>query len=192
MIITGPWNIGEFRRRLPADLQDKWATAPLPGPTGDASGVSTAGGASLVIFRGSKHQEEAWRLVEFLSRPEQQLAFWRLTGDLPARMESWKDTALVGDRHTAAFWEQLQRVEPLPAVPEIELIVTKVFETGEKVVQGGTPVARALEDLDAQVDGILEKRRWMLDRAETRAASAGSANGGADGGSNRARPPGGG
>ena len=184
MIITGPWNIGEFRRRLPAELQDKWATAPLPGPTGGASGVSTAGGASLVIFRGSKHQREAWKLVEFLSRPEQQLAFWRLTGDLPARMESWKDPALVGDRHTAAFWAQLQRVEPLPAVPEIELIVTKVFETGEKVVQGGTPVARALEDLDAQVDGILEKRRWMLDRAATRAEAGGAAE--------RGRAPGGG
>jgi len=174
MVITGPWNIGEFRRRLPANLQDKWATAAMPGPSGGASGVSTAGGASLVIFQGSKHQEEAWKLLEFLSRPEQQLAFWRLTGDLPARMESWKDPALVGDRHTAAFWEQLQRVEPLPAVPEIELIVTKVFETGEKVVQGGTSVPRALEDLDREVDRILEKRRWMLDRAAVRAEAGGA------------------
>ena len=30
MVITGPWNIGEFRRRLPADVP--WTTAPLPGP----------------------------------------------------------------------------------------------------------------------------------------------------------------
>jgi multiple sugar transport system substrate-binding protein len=178
MIITGPWNIGEFRRRLPADMQGKWATAPLPGPTGAASGISTAGGASLVIFRGSRHKAEAWKLVEYLSRPEQQLAFWRLTGDLPARLEAWKDTALIGDRHTRAFWEQLQRVEPLPAVPEIELIVTKIFETGEKVVRGGTPVPRALEDLDREVDGILEKRRWMLDREKSR-AGAGSSSGGA-------------
>jgi multiple sugar transport system substrate-binding protein len=170
MIITGPWNIGEFKRRLPAEMQDKWMTAPLPGPTGAASGISTAGGASLVIFRGSHHPKEAWKFVEYLSRPDQQLAFWRLTGDLPARLEAWKDTALIGDRHTRAFWEQLQRVEPLPAVPEIELIVTKVFETGEKVVRGGTPVRRALEELDRQVDDILEKRRWMLDRAKARAA----------------------
>ena len=170
MIITGPWNIGEFKRRLPADMQDKWSTAPLPGPTGVASGISTAGGASLVVFRGSGHKTEAWKLLEYLARPEQQLAFWRLTGDLPARLEAWQDTALIGDRYTRAFWEQLQRVEPLPAVPEIELIVTKVFETGEKVVNGGTPVAKALEDLDEQVDDILEKRRWMLDRAKARSA----------------------
>ena len=31
MYITGPWNIGEFERRLPPDMQDTWTTAPLPG-----------------------------------------------------------------------------------------------------------------------------------------------------------------
>ena len=176
MLITGPWNIGEFRRRLPAAMQDKWATAPIPGPDGPASGVSLAGGASLVIFRRSEHAAEAWRFIEFLSRPEQQREFWRLSGDLPARVEAWRDSALIGDAHARTFWEQLQRVEPLPAVPEIELIVTRVFETGEKVVRGGTPVPRALADLDADVDRILEKRRWILDRelAEAGRAAAGS------------------
>ncbi|HEU4829793.1 MAG TPA: sugar ABC transporter substrate-binding protein [Gemmatimonadales bacterium] len=165
MIITGPWYIGEFRRRLPAALQDKWATAPMPGPTGAESGVSMAGGSSLVVFRGGDHPEAAWKLVEYLSRPAQQREFWRLTGDLPARLETWEEPALKGDPITYAFWEQLQRVEPLPAVPEIELIVTKVFEAGERAVQGGAPVDRVLADLDASVDRILEKRRWMLDQA---------------------------
>ena len=165
MIITGPWYIGEFRRRLPEELQASWATAPMPGPTGAESGVSMAGGSSLVVFRGTEHPDAAWRLVEYLSRPEQQREFWRLTGDLPARLETWDDPALKGDPITYAFWEQLQRVEPLPAVPEIELIVTKVFEAGERAVQGGVPVERVLADLDATVDRILEKRRWMLDRA---------------------------
>ena len=32
--VSGPWNIGEFKRRLPADRQDSWMTAPLPGPDG--------------------------------------------------------------------------------------------------------------------------------------------------------------
>lgn len=168
MIITGPWNVGEFRRRLPAGIQGVWATAPLPGPDGPSSAVSMAGGASLVIFRRSRHAAEAWKFIEFLSGPVQQHTFWRLSGDLPARVEAWKDSALIGDRHTRVFWEQLQRVQPLPAVPEIELIVTKVFETGEKVVQGGVPADRALADLDREVDRILEKRRWILDRRAAR------------------------
>src|SRR6266705_3044740 len=56
MWITGPWNIGEFRRRTPPDFQDKWGTAPLPGPEGAASGVSLAGGSSLVVFHASRQR----------------------------------------------------------------------------------------------------------------------------------------
>ena len=77
MYISGPWDVGEFRRRhLPGAAVARGRTAPLPGPDGPAHGVSTAGGSSLVLFRASRHPDEAWRLVEFLSRPEQQLRFW--------------------------------------------------------------------------------------------------------------------
>lgn len=31
--VSGPWNIGEFGRRLPAAVQPYWNTAPLPGFT---------------------------------------------------------------------------------------------------------------------------------------------------------------
>ncbi len=64
MWITGPWNIGELRKRLPAELQDKWGTAPLPGPTPPGPGASTAGGSSLVMFSNSRHKAEAWKLIE--------------------------------------------------------------------------------------------------------------------------------
>src|SRR5262249_42747475 len=114
MYITGPWNLGEFRRRLPAALQSSWSTAPLPGPSGAASGVSIAGGSSLVLFRGSKHPAEAWRLIEYLSRPEQQVKFYRLTGDLPAARAAWSDTSLTNDPTIHAFREQLERVVPQP------------------------------------------------------------------------------
>ena len=52
--ISGPWNIGEFKRRLPADRAGDWTTAPLPGP--DGPGASIAGGSSLVLFRASRAQ----------------------------------------------------------------------------------------------------------------------------------------
>ena len=164
MWITGPWNIGEFRRRTPPDFQDKWATAPMPGPDGGASGVSLAGGSSLVIYRSSRHPTEAWELIEFLSRPEQQLKFYHLTGDLPARVEAWRDSSLAGDPAAQAFEAQLHRVVPTPQVPEWELIATRIFDYGEQAIRGGVPADTALARLDAEVDHILERRRWLLDR----------------------------
>jgi multiple sugar transport system substrate-binding protein len=164
MWITGPWNIGEFRRRLPRDMQDRWGTAPLPGPDGPASGVSMAGGASIVLFRRSRHQAEAWQLAQYLARPEQQLRFYKLTGDLPARIEAWRDPTLADDPAAHAFWIQLQRVVPLPQVPEWELIATRVFDYGEQAIRGRMPADTALARLDREVDKILERRRWLLSR----------------------------
>jgi multiple sugar transport system substrate-binding protein len=168
MWITGPWNLGEFRKRLPADLQDDWGTAPLPAPDGDSAGVSIAGGSSLAMFRASRSKEAAWRLVEFLSSTEQQDRFYRLTGDLPARTDAWEATGLADDPKARAFWLQLHRVRPIPKVPEVELIATRVFESAEQVIRGRRPAGAALEELDRDVDRILEKRRWMLDREAAR------------------------
>jgi multiple sugar transport system substrate-binding protein len=162
--ITGPWNIGEFGRRLPADLQDDWATAPLPGPTGAGSGLSTAGGSSLVLFRESEHPAEAWKFIEFLSRPEIQVRFYQLTGDLPPRLEAWEDTVLSRNDKALAFRQQLERVQPVPLVPEIELIMAKLIEYAEQSIRGGVPPAEAMRRLDAEVNNILEKRRWILEQ----------------------------
>ena len=38
--ITGPWNLGEFARRLPDSLQSAWATAPIPGPDGPGTSLA--------------------------------------------------------------------------------------------------------------------------------------------------------
>ncbi len=162
--ITGPWNLGEFASRLPDSLQDSWATAPMPGPDGPATGASLAGGASLVVFRGSRHKAEAWRLVEFLSRPEQQLRFYHLTGDLPARREAWLDTALTRDPRIRAFGEQLTRTVSMPKVPEWELIANRLRDSAERVVRGGEPADSVLAELDRDVSRLLGKRRWLLAR----------------------------
>jgi multiple sugar transport system substrate-binding protein len=164
MWITGPWNLGEFRRRLPESEQDEWTTAPLPGPTGAASGLSMAGGSSFVIFARSPHRAQAWELIEFLSRPDQQARFYHLCGSLPARREAWNDPEIAGDPKLAAFETQLQRVAPWPMVPEWEQIATRLQELSEKAVRGNTPSDSVLAELDRDVNRMLEKRRWLLSR----------------------------
>jgi multiple sugar transport system substrate-binding protein len=164
--MSGPWDIGEFKRRLPAELADAWITAELPGP--DGPGMSTAGGASLGVFRRSRHKPEAWALISYLSRPEVQLEFYRLTGDLPARRSAWalplNGATLAEDRHAAAFHRQLQRVRAAPAVPEWERIEKEMQLAATRAVHGVTDLDATVRGLDKLVDGILEKRRWMLDR----------------------------
>jgi|WetSurMetagenome_2_1015567.scaffolds.fasta_scaffold24460_2 multiple sugar transport system substrate-binding protein len=161
MYISGPWNVGEFRRRLPDSLRGAWMTAPLPGPDGGV-GVSLAGGSSLVMFKTSQRKAAVWKLMEYLSEPKQQLALYRSTGDLPARVEAWRDTALTSNAYMIAFFEQLQHVRPTPKIPEWEQIAQKVREDTELISMDQMSVRQGVERLDRDVDVILEKRRWMV------------------------------
>jgi multiple sugar transport system substrate-binding protein len=164
--ISGPWNLGEFRQRLPARVQALWDTAPMPGP--DGPGVSLAGGSSLAVCRSSRQPEAAWALVAYLTDPEQQVAFYRLTGDLPAHRSAWSHPDLAQAPHTEAFRRQLDQVRPTPKIPEWERIADKLGHIAEKAVRGELTQDEALAALNVEVDRILAKRRWLLDQAASR------------------------
>ncbi len=163
--MSGPWNIEEFKRRLPPEHRRDWMTAPLPGP--DGPGASIAGGASLVVFRSSRHADAAWRLIEYLSQPAVQIRFHALSGDLPPRRTPWLDEQLAGDVYAKAFLDQLERARPAPKIPEWERIANEMQLAAEQVVVGGVDIEQATAALDRRVDAILEKRRWMLARRKS-------------------------
>lgn len=167
---SGPWNIGEFRQRLPATQQGDWSTAPLPGP--DGAGVGAAGGSSLVIFRRSANKEAAWALIEYLSRPQVQQRFYDLLGDMPARRSAWEGERLRSDPQVRAFREQLEHVKPTPAVPEWERIVNEMQLVAAEAVAGRLTVDQAAAEIDRRADRILEKRRWVLDHDHRAQAGA--------------------
>ena len=72
-----------------------------------------------------------------------------------------------------SFYEQLQRAVPLPKVPEWELIATDIAAAAEAAARGRASNDAALASLDREINQVLEKRRWMLDRRL--ATSTGSA-----------------
>ena len=166
--VSGPWNLAELARRLPAPLADAWSTAPMPSAGGASPGVSLAGGASLVLLRGTPRAAAAWRLVEFLSEPRQQIAFYRLSGDLPSRPSAWRDASLASDPRARAFRVQLERVRATPKIPEWERIADALSRSCEAAIRGEVEPEAALAQLDSDVDALLAKRRWLLARAGAR------------------------
>jgi multiple sugar transport system substrate-binding protein len=167
--ISGPWNIAKFKERLPPAQQDDWMTMPLPGPNGP--GASLANGTSFVVFRDSPRKAAAWKLIRYLSSPEIQAQFHALTGDLPSRRSPWTTPGLARDPYAKAFREQLERAVPTPKVPEWERIATEMRLVGELVANGRMDVDQAAAELDRRTDLILEKRRWMLDQAQSEGAA---------------------
>ena len=167
--ISGPWNIAEFKKRMPDALKDAWTTMPLPGP--DGPGASIAGGTSFVVFKQSSRKDAAWKLIAFLSEPEQQLRLHELTGDLPPRRSPWTASpTLANDPYAAAFRDQLERAVPAPKVPEWERIAQEMRIVGEQLANHRVSVDEAAAELDRRADAILAKRRWMLDHKPTETA----------------------
>lgn len=161
--LSGPWNIGEFRSRLPAAEQVDWSTMPLPGENGP--GASVAGGSSLVIFRTSTRKQAAWMLIEYLSQPAVQQRFYDLLGDMPPRRSSWEGASLRDDPKAHAFREQMERMKPTPPVPEWERIANEMQLVAAQAIAGELSIDQATAKLDRRTDAILEKRRWMLDHS---------------------------
>lgn len=159
---SGPWTIGDMKSRLAPDMQDKWATAPNPGPAG--MGSAAPGGSSLVVFASQADPAAAWDIVARLLSPAAQIELHRLTGNLPARRSAWRAAGLASDPIVAPFAAQLERATALPKVPEWERIVTEMQVVAERMVRGQYSIEAAAREIDRRADRLLEKRRWMLDK----------------------------
>ena len=141
-----------------------------------ASGPALASEAAPATFTWPVWPDAAQPVVVLVNRGPTgplrigSVALEELSGDLPARRSAWPLTDLDRDPRAAAFRQQLDAVVSMPKVPEWEQIAMRVAARSEEVIRGARPLDDALAALDAEVDRILEKRRWMLDR---QAAAAG-------------------
>ena len=166
--VSGPWNIGEFRRFLPPRDEDLWMTAPMPGP--DGPGVSIIGGSDFVIFRASRRAPLARRFIRYMLAEKQQVRLYELTGDLPARRGVWGLPPLANDIKLRAFRSQLERVRPFEPIPEWDEIMDGMRRMAARVTAGDASVRGATARFDRTVDSWLAKRREFLARSTFPAA----------------------
>jgi multiple sugar transport system substrate-binding protein len=117
-----------------------------------------------VLFKSSTKKDAAWKLVQFLSRPEIQIRFHALTGDLPPRISVWKTPELARDPYAKAFGDQMTRLRATPKVPEWERIATDLKLVAERAAHGELTADQAVAELDKRTDETLAKRRWILAR----------------------------
>ena len=88
---------------------------------------------------------------------------WRKTSkELVTRINPHTGLALKDDDKARAFALQLENVKPAPAVPEWERIAQEMQQLAQRAVHERQSALVMATELDARVDGFLEKRRWML------------------------------
>ncbi|MBA3779639.1 MAG: sugar ABC transporter substrate-binding protein [Chloroflexi bacterium] len=117
MFFSGPWHLKLIEDAGGADFEGKWAIAPMPSKDGEGIGTSFVGGGNFVVYADSENKDLAWNFVDWLTRPETQVAWYEEVAALPSDTSAWQDEALAGDENLAIFGEQLQSAKAQPAIP---------------------------------------------------------------------------
>jgi len=164
--IGGPWVLGSIGR--PED--DTWSdvarknvgVAPMPtGPGGKA--FTFVGGSDLMVLKSSKHQNEAWALLKFLSQDQTQKDYASLLGMFPARLEPQQQVG-ASSENSKAFFEAIQTgrtYAPIPQWGQIENAYKTRFGNildSAAGVGAGYSEATVKSQLDAaakEADGLL-------------------------------------
>jgi multiple sugar transport system substrate-binding protein len=118
--IGGPWVLGSVTRMdddtWNATARKNVGVAPMPvGPDGKA--YTFLGGSDLMMFKNSKHPNEAWALMKFLSLDQTQKDYAALLGMFPSRLDAQQQVGDTDADHKA-FYQAIQSGRTYAPIPQ--------------------------------------------------------------------------
>ena len=163
--IGGPWVLPSAQRTddtnwVPAARKNV-ALAPMPaGPNGDA--FTFVGGSDLMMFKATKHPNEAWALIKYLSGDQVQTDYAKLMGMFPARVEAQKAVGESSGANYSAVYEAIQQgrtYAPIPQWAEVENAYKgrfgNILDEAASGKASDAEIQKQLDDAAKEADGLL-------------------------------------
>jgi multiple sugar transport system substrate-binding protein len=149
LMLTNPTDVSRFR----TIESFKWDVGTLPIGKAERRGTG-GGGTGWAIARGTKHPDEAWEFLKFISSAEAQLDEVRVGGTTPSRTSviTSKDFADPSKppAHASAFAQAQEYVVRDPVHPRWPEVFQRVLTPNMDQLWGGTKtaaeVAQAIKD----------------------------------------------
>jgi len=152
MFFSGPWHIGLIEEQGGADIEGKWAIAPMPK---EDAGTSFVGGSDLVVFKNAPNKDAAWKFIDYLMDPATQSKWYDTVSDLPALEDAWDQGALASDDNLQIFREQLKDAKSPPPTPKWEQVAAEAINTEmEKALAGGESADAAAKSMQEKATSI--------------------------------------
>jgi multiple sugar transport system substrate-binding protein len=149
--LSGPWHVGILNDLGGPGFADKYAVAPMPMKK---SATSFIGGSNIAVFKDARNRDAAWKFLAWLSRPDVQMKWYKMSTDLPAVQSAWQDPSLSGDANLSVFGTQLKDAKAPPSFPTWEQVAA-VFDTEmEKVAKAGENPATAAKTVEDKANSI--------------------------------------
>jgi multiple sugar transport system substrate-binding protein len=150
MLVSGPYLAAAIKEQAP-DLDGKWGVTTVPA---NETATSLFAGSNLGIWKGSEHVDAALQLLDFLTDPATQVAWYEATGELPAVTAAFDDAALADDPLVAVYAEQLQDSQPLPISTAWDEANQALLQALNAIALTGADKEQTLTDLFATIEEI--------------------------------------
>lgn len=147
MFISGPWMINTVKENAP-DIKGKWAVAELP--KGPVNNVSVTGGANLAVFNSSKKKADALKLINYLAKKDNQIAYFKATNSLPTNKAAWQADTFTSDPIISVFGKQLENSQPMPLMKKWDETTQLYMKQWEQVISSGKDIKKAMTELDKE------------------------------------------
>ena len=148
--VSGPWHVGILKETDEAGMANV-ALAPLPAGAEQASFI---GGANLAVFKDAENRDAAWKFVEWLSRPEVQVEWYKTVTDLPSVASAWEDPAIADDEYLVTFGEQLETAVAPPSIPTWEEVASVIDTELERLCKSGADPQEVATSIQQQASSI--------------------------------------
>jgi multiple sugar transport system substrate-binding protein len=149
-----------LNERGKSKVAGRFAVAPMPPILAAPGGHPSAalGGAQLAVNAHSRLPELAWRLIAFLTAPDQMLERAQVAGQYPPRRSLWKDPRLaealgVPLRDVRRI---LESATPRPVTPVYSELSEKLQIHLHRALSGQAAPAEALRHAAREMEEILE------------------------------------
>lgn len=154
MTVLGSWTLKDFERHSDFTLGEDFGVAPLP--KGSLQ-VTPNGGWALGISSQSKHPNEAWKFIKYVTSYEGMKKYVTITGDLPARYSVVKDIPELNQYPLNIFSEQtLRHSQNRPVTPAYPVVSSAIRVLFEDIGLGGKDVRssakEAVETINAGIN----------------------------------------
>jgi multiple sugar transport system permease protein len=158
MRVDTPFRIPDLKKYFP-NLDYGIAAIPYK----DRPAIEVVGN-SLVIPRGSKHREAAWKFVKFASSPEQLAAICKVAGRIPARQSVAHRPEFYSDPITRGFIDQIPYGRTIPIVPGWKEVADVLQRNIERALKGQATPKAAMDEAARSANKILSKANEDMSR----------------------------
>lgn len=155
MIVSGPY-LGTGIAAAAPELDGKWQASALP--AGPGGSISLFAGSNLGVWYNTDQKDASLKLLEYVSQPEQQLAWYDMTGQLPTVNSALTDATLNSDPNVKVYTDQLATARVLPIVANWDSVVgTGLLDALNAIVLTGADRDTSLATFFSATSGLSVK-----------------------------------